>query len=389
MAIYLLVFFITTLLFKGFRGLNRKQQLFFDILAIIILCSLAGARSANVGTDTNVYLQPSIYAAINSSNFKEFLKFNWLINGYVLKVIAQYEIGYVILIWISTKVFNSIFITQFIVELFIIIPIYFVLKKSHKKVWLGMLIFELLIFNSTLNMIRQSIACSFTVLTLYYWINKKRIYSLFYLLVAFSFHKSSLLIILIMGIYEFLNSSKNIKVVINNQKQIGNNKRRRMIILFILGILMLLLLNVIIKILEILGLGNYIYYISGGTNLSISINQIIYRLPALLFLYFLTRKLVIKPKNYYFYMLMILYTILANQLYGDTGATLYAGRIYQYFAIYQVFAFSEIYENVNVSPTFFMLLISYYFIYWCFYYAYLGIDTTIPYTTLSLINQFV
>ena len=389
MAIYLLVFFTTTLLFKGFRGLNKKQQLVFDIIAIIILCTLAGARSANVGTDTNVYLQPSIYGAMNSMNFKEFLKFNWLINGYILKIIEQYEIGYVVLIWFSTKIFNSVFITQFIVELFIVVPIYFVLKKSKSNVWLGMLIFDLLIFNSTLNMIRQSIACSLTVLIMYYWINKKHILSLFYLLIAFLFHKSSLIIIIVLFIFQFLNSNKRIKVLINKQQRIGNNKKQRMIILFMLGILMLVLLNLLVKILGILGLENYTYYITNNSSVTFSLNQIIYRLPALILLYFSSRKLPTKPDNYYFYILMILYTILANQLYGDTGAALYAGRIGQYFAIYQIFAFSEIFKNVSVSPILIILLVIYYFIYWCFYYAYLGIDSTIPYTTLSLINQFI
>ena len=156
MYIYLICFF-TSCLFLMLSEKYNKNKVVHNILVIIALflpCLLAGMRAETIGTDVQVYLKPIYNCANMAETFSEFL--NMKIN---LLVVADFERGFSSLVYLITKIFGNIQFVFFFVELCIILPIYKGLKKiksfEDSKIWLSMLVFYLMSYNRTLNVMRQ------------------------------------------------------------------------------------------------------------------------------------------------------------------------------------------------------------------------------------------
>lgn len=112
---------------------------------------------------------------------------------------------YIIFTYIIAHLFNGNFkIFLFLVEEIIIIPIFIALDKSKKnrnEVLFGMFIFYCFMYNVTFNMVRQSIAIAFSILSLYYLQNNKKIKATLLLIVSIGFHKVAMIDIEIYFIY--------------------------------------------------------------------------------------------------------------------------------------------------------------------------------------------
>jgi hypothetical protein len=374
--IYIFTFILTTILFATGDHIKKKRRIWIDAVGIIVLCSLAGMRGINVGVDTFTYLQPSIKAAIHAKTFSDYWRSSWLAD-YSYRSISQYEIGYVITVWIVAKVFKSIFAVQFVMQLLVIAPIYYVLRKTkYCSVWLGMLTYELLFYNGTFNMIRQSIACAFTVLTLFLWkANKKK--SIISLIVGTLYHTSALIGIVVIFLYSFVQtrSGKSLKI---NQIKI-DSQYLRLFLAIIIGILAIVFDQIMIAILKAIGLGRYVGYLGG--NVQFLPNQIIYRLPGLILLLLNYKNVEKYTENGRFFICMIAYSMLASQFYGSTlvGGSQFGGRINQFFGIYNVIIYPAIVYKGKYKKLLLPILILYLFAYWYIYYFYNGIDGTLPY----------
>ena len=116
MAVYVTVFFVSTIFFKLGESVRKKQGIYLgiylDYIAIFSLCLLAGFRAETIGTDTAGYIQPMIKGAISSENVKDFLKYSWM-DGYSVKRISDYETGYSLVVYLSSTIFNWL-LCQFI-----------------------------------------------------------------------------------------------------------------------------------------------------------------------------------------------------------------------------------------------------------------------------------
>ena len=372
MLIYIGLFIFTTLIFRCGDFVKQKKRIFVDALGIFLLCLIAGMRASSVGTDTATYLQPSITFAISAHDFASFWHSSWIQWGYAVMTISQYEIGYVLVIWICSKVFHTIGTVQFVVELLMIAPLYYVLRKNRDcSVWLGMLTWELLFYNSSFNMIRQTMACSFLVLSYYFWgIDKRK--SVIWLVVATLFHKSGLLGIGIFIIYYFINSYKGGYI------SAKRHKFARLIIVICAGIGILVFSEGIALFLRVIGLGGYIPYISFRSS-TILWNQILYKLPGLLILLFNYRNVEKCTTDSMFYIAMVMYSIIMSQFYGAAGAGIYGGRISLFFAEFNVIIYPTMVKRGKYREILTLLLILYLIIYWYVYYVISGIDSTIPY----------
>jgi len=372
MLVYIGLFIFTTLIFRCGDFVKQKQRIFVDAIGIFSLCLIAGMRASSVGTDTATYLQPSITLAISAHDFASFWHSTWIHLGYVVKSISQYEFGYVLVIWICSKAFHTIGAVQFVIELLMIVPLYYVLRKNRNcSLWLGMLTWELLFYNSSFNMIRQSIACSFLVLSYYFWgIDKRK--SVIWLVVATLFHLSGLVGIGIFIIYYFINSYKGGYISAKKHKFI------RLIIVICAGIGILVFTEGIALILQMIGLGGYIPYISFRSS-TILWNQILYKLPGLIILLFSYKNVEKYDTDSMFYIAMVAYSIIMSQFFGTTGAGFYGGRISQFFAEFNVIIYPTMVNRGKYRKVLTILLILYLIIYWYVYYVISGIDSTLPY----------
>ena len=265
--------------------------------------------------------------------------------------------------------------TQTLLQFLVIFPVYKAIKKQGSiPLWFGMLIFDCLLFNHSLNMIRQSVAMSFVLLSFIYWTEGLKKKAVVLIVLATSFHLCGVIGLLIIFLYDF---------VVKDYKNGKKNKilrNRNFNIALMVGITLVLIANIIANILSQFGITRFLMYISGAV--TIMPNQIIVRaLGLILFLY--NFKKISKNTNQesYFYLLMILYEILVSQF---AGVNEYSLRIAQMFTVFDTISYPMAckyskYKRVNT-----ILMIMYLIFYWYFYFVLAGTAQTIPYEMINL-----
>lgn len=372
---YVTVFTISTILFKFSEYLKKKQAVVFRFIALLMLCVLAGLRESTIGTDTAGYLKPLITYAINSNNFSDYWNSSWIVSLWKTNFTYQYEPGFTIFIYIVARTTCSVIFTQTLLQFLVIFPVYKAIKKQGSiPLWFGMLIFDCLLFNHSLNMIRQSVAMSFVLLSFIYWTEGLKKKAVVLIVLATSFHLCGVIGLLIIFLYDF---------VVKDYKNGKKNKilrNRNFNIALMVGITLVLIANIIANILSQFGITRFLMYISGAV--TIMPNQIIVRaLGLILFLY--NFKKISKNTNQesYFYLLMILYEILVSQF---AGVNEYSLRIAQMFTVFDTISYPMAckyskYKRVNT-----ILMIMYLIFYWYFYFVLAGTAQTIPYEMINL-----
>lgn len=368
---YISVFFASSSLIAFSERIKKNQRLFFVILALVLPCLLAGFRANHIGTDTEVYLMPTINAATSSHSFSEYLGTSWYRIWRFLSV-KDFERGFTIVVYIITKLLGS-FWTKFILEMLIIAPIYLSIKKYAKyPAWLGMMVFYLTTYNSTLNMIRQSVAVSFTLLGILYFLEKSKKGFITCFLVAISFHVSGIVLALIATIFYFIKSNRQ-----DDNIALMKSEIRKVVLILVIGVVALFSLGIVSQILTILGLGNYVNYF-GGTFHFVP-NQFLSRLPIIFLMIISWYKWNEGESNARFFIAMFIIELLCLQL---TSVNIYSGRIAYYFSSINVLTYPSLcYCRPQRGRRFFVIsaLLIYLMLYWWFYYGVQGIDGTIPY----------
>lgn len=194
-------------------------------LALILPCVLAGFRELSVGTDTGKYVLNYYRVAPEFESFhdyKVFINDNFLSNDTL----------YMLLSYIFGKMGIPFSVLLFIFELLIIVPTYFSIKNFSKKdsnIMAGMMFFYLMMYNLSLNMVRQSIAIAFALLGFSILVRsgtnssrKDLIKSIVLLFVAIGFHDSAIIMLPIYILYKFYSDKRiNRKLKISTSVIIG------------------------------------------------------------------------------------------------------------------------------------------------------------------------
>ena len=364
MAIYVVVFTASSFLFKLGDSVRKKQGIYLgiylDYIAIFSLCLLAGFRAETIGTDTAGYIQPMIKGAISSGNVKDFLKYSWM-GGYLIKNISDYEIGYSLVVYLLSTIFKSIVVTQTILELLVVIPIYYALrKKEDVPIWFGMLVFMLQFFNGSMNLNRQSIAMSFMLLSVTCWMSGEKKKCVLFLICSVLFHTSGLLGVINISLYEYVGKNRENSFESSNK----DTYYRNMIIAIFVGVATLISIK-------------YVGYIKG--DIHFMPNQIINILPPIIILVFSKINFQSHKNEWAFYIVMMIYTIIAGQF-----ASVYpnSGRIRLYFMIFVIFAYPLACKYSSRKKILSLAMIAYLMFYWWFYYVLQGTDHTVPYVRI-------
>ena len=207
MIYYFVTFISTTIFFYFAEKSSKKMSIILNIIALALPILLAVLRKNIVGIDVNVYMTPTLEAADNSSSLKEFLQLKALNNTW-----GTLDIGYAIIIYSCSKYFFSLPGLFFVNEFLCIVPIFFATKLFNKyickyntdreiPIWLVMLVYLFVFYNSSLNQTRQAITMSLSVFIFSLMLNKKYIFSCLIFILACTIHFSAIVIIGIAFIY--------------------------------------------------------------------------------------------------------------------------------------------------------------------------------------------
>lgn len=194
--IYLLTFFIASLFFYlGEHSRERYTRITLNTIAVLLPCVLAGCRDYSVGADIGTYALPTFDAALAIDDPLYWTAF----------MIVGSELLYWWLPWILARFTENGHWLLFATQLLITGPTYFALKKYKKlfaiDMWFAMLLWNLAMYNLSLNAMRQSIAISFVFLAMAYLIERQYRLVFTYMVIAFGFHNSGLFGIAIICLY--------------------------------------------------------------------------------------------------------------------------------------------------------------------------------------------
>lgn len=203
---YIIVFMLACLLAyiseKSLKKGNKKNGIFFLILAIIPLIVLAGLRIPELGYDMNLY-------GINTFNSASIRDYNTIIP--YIQNIYKLEKGYILYVFMLTRICNNINFMMFGLQL--IVSICFIIFSYHYKekcsMTLMMFIYCCTLYAFSYNILRQSIALGIFLVSIIAFEKKRYILFIILLLIALQFHMSALFAILCPIIIKVIDS-KNI-----------------------------------------------------------------------------------------------------------------------------------------------------------------------------------
>ena len=377
MAIYLMSFAVSLLLIAFTEKRRKAYFIFFSIIALLIPCLVAALRAECVGTDILVYVKPMTQNAIGSNNFSHYWNSSWF-SVWRDKFVYEHEIGFATLVYVVAKLTGNMGAVLFSIQAVTIVPIFVALAMNRKKapVWLGMLMFYLMYFNSTLNMMRQWMAMGLLLLSFQLLLNKKYWLTAIFTVVAVLFHYSAVIILPVYFIWWFLQLFRKGTLV---QGDIKVSSRMIIIIAVgLFGVVALMNVDLMLKLMIRLGFGRFSNYLSGN-DLSILLGQVVLRIPVLGITAVSWKRFSKSTPHAGFFLTMMILDLLASQL---SSVATYAFRISFYFAMFSLLAVPQLYacQKTPFEKKIVALGLSAFFlVYWYYTYCYVGAHETIPY----------
>lgn len=348
---------------------NRRKAALFFTLAVIIVSVLAGVRDLEVGSDIWTYGEWAFNAAKNNSNIVSYISEQ-----------SDLEPLYNIFVWIIAQFATDSHWLYFFTGL---VTYYFIMRgilnyEKQISVTLAWLVFLLLYYGDTLNAMRQFIAVAIAFWGLKLAFEGKYRKYLAVTIIAALFHYTAILSFLILAVILFL-------------KKMDTFLRRIFVVLLVAvsTIMYSQLLEMFIGI----GLVTEKYSRYYATNLDLSLNPILIRLPFLIVIAIFyrtycngerkyTRKFESTSEADIIIMLLII-DILVSAMRG-TVSTLYRASFQ--FGIYRTIGYSRVCSTLrkNNRFVFILLLLIYLIILWIYQNVMQGNNDIYPYTSKIL-----
>lgn len=369
MVPYIIIFILSIgLISLGIRMEKYPVGKLLQLLGLLLPCLMAGLRSVDVGTDTKGYIYNLYRLSIKAHTFSDFLKtaYNWYLQSDVLYLAITYIFG---------KNLYGFKLLLFVYECLIIFPIYIALKKTcknRKNIIIGLLSFYLLLYNVSFNMLRQCISIAFIILAFSYYIedgNKHKLLPYVFLLVAYGFHSTSIIVLLIFILYKMYT---NIKI---------SNKFKFFISYFIVLSVVLFVFAYKQILLLIGNLGIYrlaLFYIDNHSSNDLSFYQVFINI-LILFMIIVNKKN-IKNSNisYKFLLILALTNLLVSSVLGYHIQ--YSQRIMLYLQYILVFLYIPRFTSKTKNSVYtYTIYIALLMISWYLYFAYMNVNETVPY----------
>lgn len=181
--IYLVGFAATTLLLWMSGKCRGTPNFVLVVIGLAVPCFIAGVRDETVGTDVLTYAK-WMFLDAQSMGFAEFLQ-------------AESEIaavGWNIFTWLSVRLMGTLAGYLFCITALCIVPVYMGLRRAHRGFeWIGILLWLLLEYVTSLNGMRQAVAMGFVFYAVNYIFEKKPVSFISWVIVAMLFHQTAVI----------------------------------------------------------------------------------------------------------------------------------------------------------------------------------------------------
>lgn len=372
MAVYLVGFLVSFSIAKTIEKWSTKSVGFWvwSFVLLLIPCLIAGLRADTVGTDVLVYALPLYDLAESSTSLSNYYSAHWW-SVWRYMGPADYEVGFSLLIWLSSVIGSNFSSALFAIQAFTICPIYIALVKVRKSssisISLGLLVYLLLYFNVSLNLMRQWIAMAFLLLAITYLQDRKQLHYLIWSIIAFLFHDSAILVSFIVYVLWRYVYSRN------------SGYYRRTLIAALISLLVIVFgLRIVASLLSTFGFTGYIQYIGAG-EVSVVPSQLFLLAPGVLLLLFFWKRYGNNKNQLYLLILSMIIGVFASQLGSITDQS---SRLAQYFSYQAILAFPLAYSAIsdrNQRRLFWTVSVLYCGVYWVIVYVAMGANQTVPY----------
>lgn len=372
MLIYLIVFLITTyFVYKAEISKKESSKKYYIFLAIFLLAAFAGCRAESVGTDVRNYGMNNFNLALRYHSFAHYY------SNYSIAVLS--EPLYHLLVFFLSRVFTDYHWALFFYELITVSFCYLGIERCNKifntKKWLAFLVYNLVLFNISINLMRQMIAVSiiFYALTFAFEERYKTYIALTFL--AVGFHSSGIIGAAILPMYLILRQKRKISTT----KQFTQG-----IIFFLLLFLTIALGSTGVRFLVSKGIVRSLYlsYLDDGTG---AVSTVSYSMLVIYLIYFgiyMKHYHQINRKGLESMFFLMCSVIMLISPFGQLIST-YISRIANYFIPFQIISLVNISQcySKKSQKDWIILLVSLFLCVWYFNFVIRGIGETIPYTT--------
>lgn len=376
MAVYLIGFALSLGLIAWSEKKRLPVFLAISFFALLIPCLIAGFREQTIGTDVMVYVKPLTQSAIQADDLGDYFNSYWYLSWRNLYV-QDYEPGFSLLVYVVANLTKRLGAVLFAVQAFTIVPIFIALVRNRKQVplWLGMLVYYLLFFNSTLNMMRQWIAMAFLLLAMQMLLERKGGLTILFSVVGFLFHYSAILVIPIYMVYWFIWMPRTTTFAQGSLSVKGSTLAASLF--FLVAIFAILNLQLVLQLLSSIGLDRFGSYLR-GEEMSLMVNQIILRIPLFVILLVNWKDMCRKQSATPFYLAMLAMDTVASQL---VSVDINAIRIGYFFSVYSLLWLPAACNCGKGAKRFFCIaaVCVYALLFWYYTYVLTGRHQTYPY----------
>ncbi len=337
---------------------SSKKYYFFSIISILFPALLAGLRDVNIGTDVKVYVLPSFNIALASHNLSAFFE-----------NMKYYNLDFLFLVltFFTSHAFENISFVLFCESFITISLFYFGInnicdeKKSRPFIFL---LFLLIYYNFSLNIIRQFIALSIIFYSFKYIKEEKNIKFFILLIIATLFHNTAVIGLLMYFLY-YISKKKNSLLY--------------SIVIFTMLLGFMFNYNSVLVFLAKYGIVAERYvsrYAIGNSGVNISFADEIIKIYTLL-LIILKGKNLKNDKLYSFLRIVSVFDFIIFQIGSFVD---YASRISLYFGVFPLILITKIINNANKDKKIlYLITLMIYFIYFVYMYLICQNGQTYPY----------
>ena len=375
MLAYFAVFIFSTFLFwvGEYKTEIKALKKIFLCMAILIPAILAGGRASYIGTDVRVYGKPFFDTALKCNSLSSFLSIQSIYNFN--------DIGFNILVYLVSLYTKDYHWALFAYEFVSICFIYYAFKRYKKiiniPIWFCMLLYYLLLYNVSLNIMRQTIAVCIICLAVSYLFTKNYFKYLLFVLLGIAFHASAILALGFFPLYFIGRTNLNTSF----REQIS-----RFIILCGIFCIVIGLFIPAVKWLvnaHILR-SHYLYYLPGGKYSSFG-REFNFPLGTFLFqliyiiIIMLTFKKTMKAGCQPLFFLIVSFVALLISCFGSLFSTSIIRIAYYFVPLQVVGVVSAAVRWEKYARVFITALIVIFIAYWLWTFLYWGNHETIPY----------
>lgn len=361
--VYAISIFFAYLCIKIDKSKHKILFYMFAFSSILIPALLAGFRSTSIGTDVEHYVIKDFKIALNVSDYRKFMSLG----------LAR-EPLYLTIVHIVARLNGNIHFLLFVFHFIFMICIFYGGYKHKDKISLPLLLLAiyLLFFNHSLNLIRQYLAIAIIFAGIKKIEEKKYFKFTFFVMIAFLFHKSTI-IALTLPIIHFLVSS-------------GSEKRKQMyrIIITILLVLVYAFFNQIITLLLNIGLvsNHFSFYINNQNGSGGELLTLIYIFEVFILLLF-SKKYNEKIENFSFFKTNAIMHLILLQLSRHIYDGFRLSMVFNMINTYLLVQMPKIVKNNKSRMIANVVLVSFLLAYWFYTYVLKNFGETYPYIFMN------